>query len=56
MRKGKRQGRRNPVAKALRIKRARVVPSAKAYRRKPKHARKPADDEGRDAGGGKARS
>lgn len=37
---------RNPLAPLVRKLRPRVKPSARAYTRKPKHKRPPAEDEG----------
>ena len=48
MKKKKRKpARRNPVAKALRVLRPKTEPTAKAYRRKPKHKKgRPDIDDG----------
>ena len=42
----KRRARRNPVAKALRALKPKVVKSRKAYSRKPKHKKASGSDEG----------
>ena len=48
MKKKKRKpARRNPIAKALRVLKPKTEPSAKAYRRRPKHKGRP-DQEDRD--------
>jgi hypothetical protein len=44
--KKRKPARRNPVAKALRALKPKTEPSAKAYRRRPKHKGRPDLDDG----------